>query len=238
MPDTIRTSQSYARRGRLQGICRFLAAIGAVAPLPARAAEPPSLALNELVLSAHRGIDQHEIAFLALALGVVLFAVVSAIMLVRSRTRAARSEAWSRDEIATLRDELDRANALLLSESQVVVVWPAGSDEPSINGDPASVGVSVSHRVLAFGSWLDAGKATAMERAVEALRARGEAFAMTLTTLAGQPIEAQGRAIGGRAVLRLKDASGVKRELVELVTRYEKLSTEVASLRALVEALP
>ena len=65
-----------------------------------------------------------------------------------------------------------------------------------------------------------------MERAVEALRARGEAFSMTLTTLAGHPIEAQGRAIGGRAVLRLKDASGIKRELVELVGRYEKLSTE------------
>ncbi len=120
----------------------------------------------------------------------------------------------------------------------MVVDWPAGSDEPSIDGDPAALGVTASHRVLAFGSWLDAGKAGAMEHAVEALRARGEAFAMTLTTLAGHPIEAQGRAIGGRAVLRLKDASGIKRELVELVARYERLSTEVASLRALVETLP
>ena len=79
--------------------------------------------------------------------------------------------------------------------------------------------------MLAFGSWLDAGKATAMERAVEALRARGEAFSMTLTTLAGHPIEAQGRAIGGRAVLRLKDASGIKRDLVDLVGRHEALLT-------------
>jgi signal transduction histidine kinase len=70
------------------------------------------------------------------------------------------------------------------------------------------------------------------------LRERGEAFAMTFTTLSGQPIEAQGRAIGGRAVLRLKDASGIKRELVELVGRYEKLSAEAGSLRALIEALP
>ena len=151
---------------------------------------------------------------------------------------AARLEAWSRDEIANLRDELDRANALLLSEPQVVVDWPAGSDEPTIDGDPGIFGVAASHRVLAFGSWLDPGKAAAMEHAVDALRARGEAFAMTLTTLSGHPIEAQGRAIGGRAVLRLKDASGIKRELVELVARYERLSTEAASLRALVEALP
>jgi hypothetical protein len=61
-----------------------------------------------------------------------------------------------------------------------------------------------------------------MEQAVEALRARGEAFSMSFTTLAGRPIEAQGRAVAGRAVLRLKDASGVKRELLDLVQRHEK----------------
>jgi signal transduction histidine kinase len=242
MPDTIRTSRSYARRRHGQGIVGFLAAIVAVsaviAPKPAGAAEQPALALQELVLSAHRSIDQHEITFLALVFGVVLFAVVTAILLVRTRGRAARFEAWSRDEIASLRAELDRANALLLSEPQVVVDWPAGSDEPSIDGDPAIFGIVASHRVLAFGSWLDPGKASAIEHAVDALRARGEAFAMTLTTLTGHPIEAQGRAIGGRAVLRLKDAGGIKRELVELVARYERLSSEVASLRALVEALP
>ena len=239
MPDTIRTSRSYARRWHWRGIGGFLAAVNAVSPRPAAAAaEPPSLALHELVLSAHRSIDQHAIAFLALVFGVVLFAVVTAIMLVRTRARAARLEAWSRDEIGRLRDEVERAGALILSEPQVVVDWPAGSDEPGIDGDPAAVGVSASHRVLAFGSWLDAGKASAMEHAVAALRARGEAFSMTLTTLAGHPIEAQGRAVAGRAVLRLKDASGVKRDLVELVAHYEKLSTELASLRALVEMLP
>ena len=61
---------------------------------------------------------------------------------------------------------------------------------------------------------------------------------MTLTTLAGHPVEAQGRVIAGRAVLRLKDANGIKRELVDLVGRYEKQSTELAALRALAEKLP
>jgi signal transduction histidine kinase len=238
MPDTIRTNRSNAHRRHLQGIGGFLAVAGVFSPLSAGAAEQPSLALHELVLSAQSSIDRHQIAFLALVFGVVLFAVVTAIMLVRTRVGAARLEAWSRDEIARLRHELDRANALMFTEPQVVVDWPTGSDEPGIHGDLAAVGGSASHRVLAFGSWLDAGKARAMERAVETLRARGEAFSMTLTALSGHSIEAQGRAIGGRAVLRLKDASGIKRELVELVARYERLSIEVASLRALIEALP
>ena len=238
MPDIIRTSRGYAHRRCTQGIGGFLAAIGAIAPFPATAAEQPALSLQELVLTAHRSIDQHEIAFFALIVGVILFAVVTAIMLLRTRARAARLEAWSHDEFTRLRDELDRANAVILSEPQIVVDWPAGSDEPGIDGDLSALGVSASHRVLAFGSWLDAGKASAIERAVDALRARGEAFSMTLTTLAGHPIEAQGRAIGGRAVLRLKDASGIKRELVDLVGRYERQSTELAALRALAEKLP
>jgi signal transduction histidine kinase len=238
MPDTIRTSRGYLDPLHLRGIGRILAVVAAASPAAARAERSPSLALHELVLSAHRSIDRHEIATFVLVLGLVLFAVVTAIMLVRTRARFARSEAWARDEIAALRDELDRANALLLSEPQLVVDWPAAFDQPSIDGDPAIVGVAVPHRVLAFGSWLDPGKARAMEHAVEALRGRGEAFAMTLMTTGGRPIEAQGRAIGGRAVLRLKDARGIKRELVELAARHDELRAEAASLRALIETLP
>jgi len=235
MPDTIRISGSCAhpwRRGFLTAM------IGAVFPLPASAEQQPVLALHELVVSAQDSIDRHEIAVLVVVLGLVLFAVVTAIMLVRARTRWTRLETSSRDEIATLRSDLDRANALLFSEPQVMVDWPAGSDEPRIDGDPAIVGVAAPHRVLAFGSWLEAGKASAMEQAVENLRSRGEGFSLTLTTLHGHPIEVQGRAIGGRAVLRLKDAIGVKRDLAELLSRHETLLSEVASLRALIANLP
>jgi signal transduction histidine kinase len=234
MPDGFRISGSCAHPWRRGLLC----AIGTGFPLPAGAEQKPALALHELVLSAQDSIDRHEVAVLVVIVGLVLFAVVTAIMLVRTRARWARVEAWSRDEIAALRNDLDRANALLLSEPQIMVDWPAGSEEPSIDGDPAIVGVSAPHRVLAFGSWLEAGRASAMERAVESLRTRGEGFAMTLTTLHGHPIEVQGRAIGGRAVLRLKDASGVKRDLVQLLSRHETLLNEVASLRALIENLP
>jgi signal transduction histidine kinase len=220
----------------------FLAPICVLAPVSAGAAEQPmqqpTQVLRALVLTAQSSIDQHQIASITVVCGVVLFAVVSAIMLVRSWARAARLERRLRREIAALRDEVDRANALMRSEPQVVVVWPVGADEPKIDGDPGALGVSMQHQVLAFGAWLDAAKAGAMERAVDALRSRGEAFSMPLTTRFGQPVEALGRAIGGRAVLRLKNASGTNRDLVELATRHDKLSAEVKPLRALIDAMP
>ena len=234
MPDTIRTSRGCVRAW----LGRLLAAIAAAPPLPAYAEKQPAVVLHQLVAGASRSIDRHEVAALALIIGLALFAGVTAILLVRTRARAARTEASWHEETAALRVERDRANALLLSEPQLVIDWPAASDEPSIEGDPSIVGVAAPHRVLAFGSWLEPGKARAMEQAVEGLRALGEPFAMSAVTLAGRPIEAQGRAIAGRAVLRLKDATGIKRELVELGARHAALLSEIASLRTLIERLP
>src|SRR4029079_19519999 len=143
------------------------------------------------------------------------------------------------DDIIALKVERDRAHALLMSEPQILVSWAAAENEPEIIGETALVtSGSVPQRVLAFGSWLMPDKAQAMEHAVDALRAGGAGFAMQLMTLAGRAIEADGRAIGGRAVLRLRDASGLKRELAELNARHEKLIGEMESLRALIEALP
>jgi signal transduction histidine kinase len=238
MPDTIRIKRGCAHPWRRGFVAAITAATCAASSQEAFAEPTPSLALHELVLTAQDSIDRHEIAVLVLVLGLILFSVVTAIMYLRSRNRAARLESWSRDEIAMLRDDLDRTKALLSSEPQILVEWQAASDEPGIDGDPAIVGASAPHRVLAFGTWLEAGKAQAMEHAVDALRTRGEGFAMTLTTLVGHPIEAQGRAIGGRAVLRLKDASGIKRDLADLLSRHETLRSKVASLHTLVETLP
>jgi signal transduction histidine kinase len=241
MPDKIGTSWRCPwRRQRVIG--RMTAAIAAIAPLPSGAVtgtgQQPAPALHGLVLATHRDIGQNDVALLAVTAGVVLFALVTAILLVRARRRAARIAAWAREQNAGLREALDRAYALLLSEPQVLIDWPAGSDEPGIEGDPAAIGLIAPDQSLAFGNWLEAGKAATLERAVEALRARGEPFTITLTTLSGCPIEAHGRAMGGHAVLRLKDAGGIKRELVELLERYEELAAEAGSLRALIETLP
>ncbi|MBI4273849.1 MAG: PAS-domain containing protein [Rhizobiales bacterium] len=184
-------------------------------------------------------LDRHEIAALALTLGLLFFAVMTAILLVRARRRAADTESSLRNEIVTLTAEVDRAHTLLLSEPQVIIAWAAAGDEPEILGDITVITtVNTPLRVMAFGAWLDAEQAKAMERAVEALRAKGESFAMPLRTLTGRPIEAEGRAIGGRAILRLRDVSGIKQEMAALAARHQELLEDVDSLRTLINAIP
>ena len=229
--------------GMRHGRVRAVLAIG-LSALPlhlARAAEttgrsePSTL---EAYVSALLSLDRHEIAALMLTLGVLCFAVVTAILLVRTRGRLAELEASSRDESATSRAAIDRAYALLLSEQQILVAWAAGSDEPEIIGDPTLVtAAETPQRVLAFGTWLEPETAGEMERSVDALRARGVAFAMTMATFAGRILEAKGQVTGGRAILRLREVSGIKQELAELARRHQKQLEDTAATRALIEAV-
>jgi signal transduction histidine kinase len=127
----------------------------------------------------------------------------------------------------------------LLSAPQVLVAWAAATDEADILGDTGIVvSGGVPERVLAFGSWLEAAAAQRMQHAVERLRNEGRGFVMTLTTRAGRPIEAEGRAVAGRAVLRLRDISGIERELIDLAARHDRLLSDVETMKALLDSLP
>src|SRR5690348_9978081 len=224
MPNLIRARVGDLARLRRIDIRAAIALISVIYPTPAGAelVSDPSVLLA--FLTAALALDRYELAALALTLGVIFFATVTAIMLMRTRARGARRHAAARAEITALKAEVDRTKALLLSEPQAIIVWPASGEEPEILGDTGIVTpVPIARRVLAFGTWLAPEEARALEGAVEVLRARGEGFAMALTTLAGRHVQAEGRAIGNRAVLRLKDTSGTMRELAELAARHEKL---------------
>jgi signal transduction histidine kinase len=231
MPETIRAEDGFERIVPRRAVLPGAAAVAALA-----LSVSPAEAIGLTTLAA---LDRHEVVGLALTLGAVAFAVLSAIMLVRARTRAAAELQDAHAENVALRAEVDQAVALLRAEPQVLVVWSAGDDEPQIIGDTELVtSAPIPRRTLAFGTWLRPELAQAMESAVTTLRERGEGFAMPLTTLGGHHVEAEGRALGGRAILRLRDVSGARRALHELTAVHRRLMDDIAPLRALLEALP
>jgi signal transduction histidine kinase len=196
-------------------------------------------ALVDAVHGAAAALSRQDIASLTLIIALLVFAALAIFALLRARRQAAHIGASARDDAAALRTEIDRLKALLLAEPQVLVEWPAAGDKPEIVGDTTLLVVGgVPERVLAFGSWLEPVQATQMEHMVQRLRAEGRGFALTLTTLSGRPIEAEGRAVAGRAVLRLRDVGGIERELSELAARHDKLEGDVEIMRGVLDALP
>jgi PAS domain-containing protein len=195
--------------------------------------------MMEQLLSGLASLREHDVMTLAVLAGVLVFAATTTIVLVRTRMVQAARLANAQNEIAGLRDESDRALALLLSEPQVLVIWHSGKRDPSVIGDPAPItGTTAPLRILAFGTWLDPARAHAMDHAVDALRRRGEAFSLVLNSKSGRHVEAEGRPIGGTAVLRLRDVTGAKLEHAVLADRYQRLERDFSALRQLLDSAP
>jgi len=238
MPETIRAAnerlRSRPRRGGLQ-VAFLIASFCWVTVAHADADSGVADTIDTTITA----LGQPQLANLTLTLGLLIFAVLATIALLRTRKTADRAQTASRDQAMERNAEIDRLKTLLLSEPQVLVAWAAATDETDILGDTGLiVGDHQPERVLAFGAWLEPAAAQRMEHAVETLRGEGRGFVMTLTTNAGRPIEAEGRAVGGRAVLRLRDVSGIERELIDLAARHDRLQSDVETLKALLDSLP
>ena len=180
---------------------------------------------------------------LTTALALLGFSVVAAILLMRTRVRATRTELRLRADIAELQVQADRLRALLFAEPQILISWAAGDNRPQISGDTSllisqDAAQNSPQRILAFGTWLPPEPALQMDHAVDALREAGEGFLLNLSTSNGRAIEAMGRAIGGQAIVRIRELGGLRRELAESNLRYKTLQEETELLRDFAAAAP
>src|SRR5262245_58932223 len=242
MPETIRTANERLRSRPWRG--RFLDAfvIANLLVVPGSAARAEVRVGATAIDAVHRAaaaLRGQEITLLTLVLALLGLGLFASVVLLRLRRVADHAETNARDEIGSLQADVDRLKALLLSEPQILVTWAANAEHPEILGDVGIVAPgSVPERVLAFGTWLEAIAARRIEQAVDDLRRNGRGFILAFTTRAGRPIEAEGRAIGGRAVLRMRDVSGIEQELLDLAARHDQVLSEVETMKSLFESLP
>ena len=241
MPESIRAANERLRSRPWRGgfLAAFvLASLLNLCSAPVRAETKLGATLGGTVHRALAALREQEITALTLVLALLGFILLTIVVVFRIRRNADRAEIDARDEVASLRADVDRLKALLLSEPQVLVTWPAASEQPEIIGDTAMlVPAATRERVLAFGTWLEAPAAQRMEQAVDTLRSNGRGFAMNVTSRSGRPVEAEGRVIAGRAILRLRDVSGIEQELLDLAARHDELLGDVEIMRSLLDTL-
>jgi signal transduction histidine kinase len=156
---------------------------------------------------------------------------------------AVRRDGWARrprDEIAELRKNLLTAESIIKAEPQVLVLWEQGQGVRVVVHTLAGIPGLPAHHLdlLKFGAWLDATSTPALKEGLDALFAHGRPFSQLLKTSAGGYVEADGRATGGRAILRLREVTGRKRDLSRILDQYRTLARSTHSGRALLDALP
>ena len=183
-------------------------------------------------------LDPQNAIGLATFIGLVMVVTATTLLYVRERRRWADREQALTAEIADLRGAVDRAELLIRSDRQIIVTWTGRHSEPRFEGDASVVGKGATFaRSLAFGSWLHPADAAVLDGALAQLRERGEGFRLTLRTRVQGFIEAEGQTVSGQAVLRLRDITGDRFELLRCRHEFNGVKGELATLHGLLDSI-
>jgi signal transduction histidine kinase len=182
-------------------------------------------------------LDARTLLTLGINLGIIAFAVGTAIACLRATERARKAESTALREAERYRASEGMLDTLLAAEPQALLaVSESREAELLIATLPASLGVPRdTAELLDFATWLDPASAKALDDAIDALVERGEPFNLMLRTEHDRYVEADGRAAGRTVVLKLRELAGQRLDRAELASRHRQLEEQVSSLRGLLE---
>ncbi|MET3792136.1 sensor histidine kinase [Aquamicrobium terrae] len=202
----------------------------------------PLSTLNAAAQTAARAalpIGTSEVIQLALSVGVMGAALISAIVLIRERQRTAAENVQLRARIADVNAALQRSEAILNLRDQRVIVWAGDNQKPELIGAlPLTTGAPEERAAfLAFGRWLAPRSAAALERGMAALREKGTSFDLIAETHAGAPLEVQGRKGATHTLVRFLSLSDTQRAHARLKLENERLAADHETIVGLLDAL-
>jgi signal transduction histidine kinase len=174
-----------------------------------------------------------------LLLGMVILTATTLILHIVQRRTWVRRQTQLEKELGTQQGRLHQAELFMSADRQVVIAWRTAGSEPDIEGDVSMlVEAGAPRRVLGFNQWLPAADAARLEEAVEKLKTRGEGFNMSADTAGERRMEIMGRAVTGRAVMRIREVTGDRLERLKTEESYRRLTGEMAALQALLDSMP
>jgi len=181
-----------------------------------------------------------NVASFVFSSGLTIFTVVVALTYLSERKDWRRRAAALATDLDEANAALERARTFLASEKQILVSWSGPDSAADVNVSSLRLPDNLpASRALAFDSWLATQDAASLSGALDRLRRKGEAFRLQLTGLArDRYFEAEGCVVGFNAVMRLREVSGDRLELIGLNQRYAAIENELAGIRALLEASP
>lgn len=205
--------------------------------LTASVASAPAFAQDHWL--APMRVDMMSTGALSLTLtGLTVFAATTSLLYVRERARWQKREAKLAADLEAARSHQERLSILLGADPQVVVSWNGRDAQPVFEGDSGFLGAPGAALALAYGSWAAPADAKRLELATDALKERGEAFTVTLRSKAGPFIDIEGRPVAGRAVIRFREVTGERAQVMTLRGELERVTADHAALAHLLAGLP
>lgn len=185
------------------------------------------------------GLSSEQMRLVLLSGLAIALATIGLALLLRPRLGRRNLTSGEAVDVGELRKTLMATEAIINAEAQVLVFWEQGQRARLINHSLHAVpGVpSDPAQLERFGQWLEPTSAEELKSGLDALFSDGRSFNLLVRTRSGAHLEADGRAAGGRAVLRLRDVVGYRRDLARIIDQHRELKREIRSSRALLDAL-
>jgi signal transduction histidine kinase len=236
--DDSRTIGSAMTGGKLSWRARagmFLATSALASPLLGAVAYAQAAGAKQ----AGPSFNTVEVMQLAVFVGVMGAALLSAIVLIRERARTSAENVELRTRVADVNAALRRSEALLNMRDQRVVVWAAENKKPELVGTlPVESGAPEDRAAfLAFGRWLMPRSAAALEHAVAALREKAKSFDLVIESQAGAPLEVHGRKSAAHVLVRFVSLSETQRSQARLKIENQRLAADYETMIGLLDAL-
>lgn len=198
-------------------------------------AEPAGKAATNLPLN----LNTFDVIQFAMFLGAMGAALLSAGWLIRERGKIAGENRTLRSRVADLSAALQKNDALLDLGDKRIVIWERSNERPQLIGSlPEDCGAPDSRAAfLAFGRWLRADSAAALDRAVTLLRDKARSFQLVVETAKGIPLDVSGRTAGGFAVVSFISLGDVEAARATLEAENRALNEALATLRDLLDRI-
>jgi len=182
----------------------------------------------------------YEIVLSSLLVGVLLVAIISAIEIMRERTRVEQKIRDLANENAELRVVGEHSEALLDADDQITLSWDQSTGVPILIGSLGKASAVPKTRLgfLCFEAWLIPESVMELNSRIESLYESGEPFTIDLITVTRTFIEACGRTSGCRPFVRFRDLSAERAKFAHSRNELRILSNDMALIRRLFEFLP
>jgi len=157
------------------------------------------------------------------------------------RLRGKRRARRAMKRIRTLEHDLSEANALLNAEPQILLVWKGKADQPyrmigEIRGVPGMPAAKQDQHNIA--AWLEPASRSSLNERLAALRTEGRPFNVHVATTQGGLLEADGRATGGMATLRIRPVTGERQDQARLERTLAEAEIQLEVMRQFLDAMP
>lgn len=213
---------------------------GALTLIVAATATVDAAKAGPLDLVSELGLDPQATVLAGVMGGSVVFAVVAAMLFVRAAQKKRLAGYHARKHAQSLSRERDALRTLLSVEPQLLVRWD-GSGKPEIAASSLDGSVELPgtcEALLQFDQWLDKRSAGSFQKRVAALVATGESFSEEIETQTGAMLTATGRASGGSAILKLREAPKVSAGQGVAEGNHKRLALDLDISLALFDAIP